>query len=92
MTTSSQSSHAIGLPQAGEKYSQEAFQALLDYIKQLEERVYLRRGHVEIWAPPDSGGRKPLLILRSDDGSIRYAISVDGAGLVIATDILDLGL
>ena len=83
---------AIGLPQSTQEYSQENFQALLDYVKSLEERMIARNTHLEIWAPPDSGGRQPMLILRSEDGLTRYSITVDGGGAVIATDIGDTGL
>jgi hypothetical protein len=78
---------AVGLPQSGPEYDQAAFQGLLDYVKALEERVYLRNTHLEIWAPPDSGGRQPLLVLRSDDGLTRYSITVNALGEVVATSI-----
>jgi hypothetical protein len=74
MAESGLTSQAISLPQAGEKYNQQAFQDLLNYIRKLDEDFYKRSTHVEIWAQPDSGGRQPLLILRSDDGSIKYSV------------------
>jgi len=81
----------FSIPEAKEKYSQEDFSALIRYIQELEAAAYLRFNHVEIYGNPDGGGRQPLLILRSPDGT-RYAVSVDNAGTLVTTDIGDLGL
>jgi hypothetical protein len=86
------------LPDAKERYSQADHQALIRYVQELEvtlrelnDESYLRSNHVEIYGNPDAGGRQPLLILRSPDGT-RFAVSVDNAGALATTNIGDLGL
>lgn len=81
----------FSLPEAKETYDKEDLQAVIRYIRELEAAAYLRYNHVEIHGNPDAGGRQPLLILRSPDGT-RYAVSVDNAGNLSTTDIGDLGL
>lgn len=88
---SSPVSSNFSLPEAKAEYSQEDLQAVIRYIRELEAAAYLRYNHVEIHGSPDAGGRQPLLILRSPDGT-RYAVSVDNAGNLSTTDIGDLGL
>lgn len=82
---------SFSLPEAKAEYSQEDFQALIRYIREIEAAAYLKYNHVEIHGTPDAGGRQPLLIIRSPDGT-RFAVSVDNAGALATTDIGDLGL
>lgn len=69
----------LALPQAKEEYDKPTMQLLLEYIRRLEQASYLRNTHLEIYSPPDSGGRQPLLILRSPNGT-RFSVHVDDAG------------
>lgn len=70
---------ASSLPQAQDEYDRETFQRLLEYIRDLEEVVYKRNSHVEIYGEADSGTRQPELVLRSPDGT-RYALVVANGG------------
>ena len=81
----------FSLPTAKDRYTRDDFQAVLDYIRALEEKVFMRDKHVEIYGEQDSGGREPFLILRSPDGT-RWKITVDNAGTISATDVGSLGL
>jgi hypothetical protein len=66
----------LGLPEATAEYDQIVFQALLDHILELEERLFYRDGNVEISSETDASGlRSPDLIMTSPDGT-RYAIRV----------------
>jgi hypothetical protein len=70
---------ASSLPQAKEEYDRETFQRLLEFVRELEEVVFKRNAHVEIYGDADSGSRQPELVLRSPDGT-RYAIVVANGG------------
>jgi hypothetical protein len=88
--SSGRSASGLSLPQAAGEYDQETFQYLLDYLRDLEEVVYLRNTHLEVYSPPGPGGRQPEFILRSPDGA-RWLIRVDNAGDLTTTDAGTLG-
>ena len=80
------SSIGLALPQAKGEYDESTLQRLIDYVRELEEQVYMRNTHLEIYSPPKagSGGRQPLFILRSPDGE-RWSITVSNLGVLSAT-------
>ena len=80
----------LALPQAKEDYDKATLQRLVDFVAELEEQVYLRNTHLEIYSPPGSGGRQPELILRSPDGT-RWLIRVSDLGVLSASGAGILG-
>lgn len=77
----------LALPQAPEKYDPQVFQRLLEYVRELEEKVYTRGAHIEISAQEDSGGRRQELILYSPDGTA-YGLRISDDGLTVTGQLL----
>ena len=81
----------LSATQVPDEYSADFLREIVAHLEDLQRGVYFKARHVEIYAPGDSGGREPFLILHSPDGT-RWKITVDNAGTIAATDIGDLGL
>ena len=71
----------VVLPVLKDEYDRQDVQRVIDYIKALEEIVYIKNRHVEIGAPSSVVLRPPELVLISPDGT-RYSVVVaDGGAL-----------